>query len=142
MKNVGCIAEFARKRTADLLSAYFSCVENSDHIRVPEIFQEVVDSPAPHFYISASRATIVIANIERGDRLEYMRPTKREMFFEIYRRYRALRSRYPLLPMSHLVRRVVSQPAPKFYLSASSARIIILKERKKWFLERSRKRRD
>ena len=139
MKNFGSVCEFARQRTADLLRVYFACIESCAYVRMPEIFESVVNSPAPRFYISAPRAAVVVAALDKGDSLSSMRPNKREMFAEIYRRYLILRAANPAAPVAHLVRDIVEQPAPKFYLSASSAKIIILKARKLWFKEKSKK---
>lgn len=139
MKNFGSACEFADERAADLLQAYFAYIESCVFVRMPEVFESVVNSPARRFYISAPRAAVVVAAMDKGDTLSSMRPNKREMFVEIYRRYMALRVNAPSAPVAHLVRQIVEQPAPKFYLSASSAKIIILKARKLWFKEKSKK---
>ena len=138
MKQFGSSCEFAVLREADLLRAYFSCLGVCAFIKMPDIFRRVVNLPSSRFWVSETRASVVIAAIERGDQLEKMRSNKREMFFEIYRRYQLLRSQFPTTPTSHLVGRVIEQAAPKFYLSPSSAKIIILKARKKWFRANSK----
>ena len=95
--------------------------------------------PASRFWVSASRAAVVLADITRGDNLCSMRPNKREMYFEIHRRVKELKQRHINWSIPQLIEAVIAQPAPKFYLAPGSARVIILKARKKWFVENSRR---
>lgn len=153
MKYTGCISNHYNERTRDLLQVYFNTISSCSHVSMPRVFNDVVNSPASRFWVSAPRAAAVVSAIEAGDDLHYMRPTKREMFLEIHRRcvllFRrmtaaASRGCYTSIPLStpssiRIVERVVSQPAPKFYMAAGTARIIILKARKEWFLRKSLK---
>lgn len=107
---------------------------------MPEVFRHVVQMPARQFWISVPRATNVVAAIMKGDTLSSMRKNKREMFMEIHRRVVELKKRRPDWSLPCLVREVVSQPAPKFYIDPCSARILILQERKLWFEEKSKRR--
>ena len=133
MKKFGSKSEYKKERAADLLVAYFRYLDSCSYIRMNELFASVVNMPASRFWVSASRAAVVISAIRRGVSLKNMRPNKREMFFEIHRRVMKLRKKHPDLSYGILTELVVAQPAPKFYISASSARAIILKERKLWF---------
>lgn len=139
MKKFGCKSEYHRERTRDLLRAYFHHLESCNHVSMPDVFKSVVDMPATRFWVSASRAAVVVASIMRGDKLHYMRPNKREMFFEIHRRVMELRRSCSDWSVPKLIDAVISQPAPKFYLAPGSARVIILKERKQWFAEKSKR---
>lgn len=140
MKNFGCVSEYHRERTRDLLRAYFRYLESCSFVSMPDVFRKVVDMPASRFWVSASRAAVVIASILHGDKLLYMRPNKREMFFEIFNRVEKLRLTYPEWPTPKLIDAVLAQPAPKFYLAPGSARVLILKARKQWFAQKSKKR--
>ena len=139
MKNFGSKSEYHRERTRDLLWAYFRYLEACKHVSMPDVFKRVVEMPAERFWVSAPRATVVVASIMRGDNLHYMRPNKREMFFEIHRRVMVLRRTYTDWSMPRLIEAVIAQPAPKFYLAPGSARVLILKARKQWFAEKSKK---
>lgn len=139
MKYFGSKSVYHDRRTRDILRAYFSYLEACDNVRMPDVFRHVVNMPAERFWVSTPRATVVVAGIDRGDKLLYMRQNKREMFFEIHRRVVALRKRYPNWTLPRLVGEVVAQPAPKFYIAPGSARVIILRARKKWY-EDKRKR--
>ena len=140
MKKLGNISEYSEEREKNLLKVYFNHLRTCKYISMPNVFNTIIRMPAERFFVSSSRATVVIAAVEHGDRLEYMRPNKRRMFYEIYKRYKALRENDSSSSISRLVGKVVSQPAPEFYISASSAKIIILKARKKWFEKKAKKR--
>ena len=103
---------------------------------MPDVFNRVVEMPASRFYVSATRAAVAVAAIMRGDSLRNMRQNKREMFFEIHRRVLLLRRIHCHMSLTRLVELAVAQPAPKFYLAPGSARVLILKARKKWFAEK------
>ena len=133
MKNFGSKSEHADARTRDLLRAYFRHLETCKHVSMPDVFKSVVEMSASRFWVSASRAAVVVAAIGRGDKLGYMRPNKREMFLEIHSRVCALRKVNPDWSLPRLVEYVISRPAPKFYLAPGSARVLILKARKVWF---------
>lgn len=139
MKNFGSVSEYHRERTRDLLRAYFRYLETCSHVSMPDVFKKVVDMPADRFWVSAPRAAAVVAGINRGDSLRYMRPNKREMFFEIHRRVTQLRQTHSDWSVRRLVKAVIAQPAPKFYLAPGSARALILKARKQWFAENSKR---
>ena len=139
MKSHGSVIECAEERMHDLLMCYRKYMSSCEHIFIPEVFEHVVNMPASRFYVSEQRATNVISQIIKGSKLKNMRPTKREMFFEIYRRFLIEKKAQPNLPMTQLVGIVIEQPAPKFYLAPGSARVMILKARKKWYEERKKK---
>lgn len=135
VKNFGSKSEYHTERTRDLLRAYFRYLETCTRVSMPDVFKQVVEMPAARFWVSAPRATVVVANILRGDKLRYMRPNKRAMFLEIHRRVMNMKASRPDWPVARLVNAVIAQPAPKFYLAPGSARVLILKARKKWFEE-------
>lgn len=139
MKTIGSNSEHAEARTRDLLRVYFGYLENCKHINMNDVFKRIVDMPASRFWVSSARATVAVAAIMRGDKLLYMRPNKREMFFEIHRRALEHRDKHPDWSLSRLVQCAVRSRAPKFYLSPGSARALILKGRKRWFAERKKR---
>lgn len=142
MKNFGSKSEYASERTRDLLMTYFRYIETCSHINMTDVFKRVVEMPASRFWVSSSRAAVVVASIMRGDDLHYMRCNKREMFFEIYRRVKELQPKHTDLSLPRLIEIVLARPAPKFYLAPGSARVLILKARKQWFAERLKKLQD
>ena len=140
MKPHGSNSEFKQQRNDDLMRAYHELIKSAQHILMPEIYHKVVDMPTRRFWISEGRAAIVISAMMKGDTLENMGPLKREMYNEIYSRVIKLREKKPDLPIIQLVEMVVEQPAPKFYLTPGSAKVLICKIRKEWYFRRTKRR--
>lgn len=139
MKNYGSTFEYEDKRNRELLKAYREETSNADFIRRDVILSKVVNRPASRFWVSEERAAIVMANMMRGDKLTGMRPLKREMFCEIFRRFLLLKKQMPQASVYRLASMVVNQPAPKFYLTPGSANVILSKIRRSWYEKRKQK---
>lgn len=134
MKPFGSILAFTRERNAALLEAYREQVKAARFVKLNEIGARIVSSPAPRFWVSEERAAAVVSAIMRGKPvLKSMRPTKREMFGEIYRRVVALKKQHPEWHLCELVHEVVNSPAPKFYMEVSSALERLFKIRNGWY---------
>lgn len=134
MKSFGSVLSFTRQRNAALLKAYQQHIHSVSFVRLNEIGEKIVNSPAPRFWVSEERAAAVVSAIMRGKPvLETMRPSKREMFEEIHRRVVALKKLHPDWHLCDLVMEVVNSPAPKFYMEASSALERLFKIRNGWY---------
>lgn len=57
------------------------------------------------------------------------------MYEEIYNRVFKLQEECPELTISELCAKVIAQPAPKFYLTPGSAKVMVCKARKQWIQE-------
>lgn len=134
MKPFGSILAFTRERNEALLKAYRHHAAMASVVRLDEIGLKIVNSPSPRFWVSEERAAAVVSAIIRDKPvLNRMRPTKREMFQEIYRRVIALKKMHPDWTLSRLVFDVVNSPAPKFYMEPSSAIERLFKIRNGWY---------
>lgn len=134
VKHFGSSLEFTRERNRELLRAFRRECAKVSHVRLREIGIRVVNSPAPRFWVSEYRAMVVCSQLARGiPVLDTMRPTKREMFTEIYRRVCDLKRRQPNRPLIDLASEVVNSPAPKFYMEPSSALERLFKIRRGWY---------
>ena len=131
MKKKGTISQLRHERDEDIMRVYLQEIEGRPRILLPEVLKAVVTSPSKRFWVSSERAAIVIYNMMRGDTLEGMLPLKRKMFREIYRRVMKLKKNYPQLSISILTEQAVSQPAPEFYITWRSAKVIISRIRKR-----------
>lgn len=129
MKHLGCKVEFERERIESLIRVFRQEIASCRQINIAEIWKRVVETPCERFWISDYRAAIVVSSMLRGESISHMRPTKREMYEEIYRRTIEMIKRFPDSPLLHLVGEVVSQKAPKFYLAAHSARLMYHREK-------------
>ncbi len=132
-KIVGSTLEYSDERINALMMEYERYIASCDYIRMSEVFDHIVNRPCRRFWVSEIRAAVVIADMLKGDSLENMHSAKREMFQEIFARVIKLRARNPGLSIYQSVSMVIRQPAPKFYLSPSSAKIMFYKARKKWY---------
>lgn len=139
MKRKGSKFEYEAERNKELLKAYCSQVEICSEIHLDEILSRVVNTPCSRFWVSDERASIVMSGIERGTaNLDSMIESRKEMFLEIYDRVKALRVNNPTMSLSELTSEVVKQPAPRFYLTAKSARTIIHRIRTQWRITKKR----
>lgn len=138
MKNHGATFEYEEERNKELIQALHRAYDECSFIRMSEIYKRIVEMPASRFWVSEERAAIVIARMMKGDKLEGMGRMKREMFQEIYRRVMELKGKNPTMSTYHLVFKVVRQPAPKFYLTAGSAKVIISKIKRQWYEKRKK----
>lgn len=142
-KTSGSIFPYERERNIDLMKVYKELMRQEyygeDDIRLVRIFSKIAEHPSKRFWVSEERAAIIMAEIDKGNKLERMRETKREMFFEIHRRVSTLRKQHPNMPMIQLTTIVCNQPAPKFYLTPKSVKVIIYKIKRQWYEERKKK---
>lgn len=128
--------EYGDERIRDLMRAYDEYILSCEYIRMPDVYASIVNMKSRRFWVSDTRAVKVVYAMLRGASLKNMRPLKREMFEEIMGRVMNLRSNRPELSISDCCSIVVAQPAPKFYLTPGSAKIMVCKARKKWVLEK------
>ena len=139
MKNVGSTFEYEDARNKDLMRAYKRLIDETRDIRMSEIYEKVVQMPSERFWVSEERAAIVVSNMLKGRSIAQMRPNKREMFEEICRRTRELQKQRPDDTVYDLVFDVVSSPAPKFYLTPKTAKVIISRIKCQWYEQKKRK---
>lgn len=137
MKHKGAKMEYSKERMDDLMRAYDEYIASYGYIRMSELYNTIVNQPSARFWVSDIRAALVVSAIMRGEAdLDSMWTLKKEMYEEIYRRVLALREERPELSTSELCAMVVVQPAPKFYLTPGSAKMMICKARKQWVEEK------
>ena len=139
MKHYGSKLEFENERNEDLMRAYHELIDSCDFISLHKIYEEVVNRPSSRFWVSPERASVVVSSMMRGEGLSAMRPTKREMFEELYQRTILMRRKYPSMSVYEIAFIVVHQPAPKFYMTPKYAKSIIFYTKRKWYEEKKRK---
>ena len=80
---------------------------------------------------------VVVAALIKGKPvLDSMRPTKREMFQEIYKRVMDYQKQFPEASMFEMVLKAVNSPAPKIYMTPRSAMETIYKKKKGFYEQR------
>lgn len=140
MKYHGCILEFTEQRNKELMRVFHETLADRSFIDISEVSEIIVNKPCSRFWVSEERAMVVMAALVKGKPvLETMRPTKREMFQEIYSRVLAMQKQRHDASLYELVLKVVNSPAPKFYMRPRCAMEIIYKI-KKGFYDKQKKR--
>ena len=117
------------QRNKDLHGCFCRVLSEMNPIVLDEALTRTVNSPAKRFYISSDRAYGVLIRWEKYGITKLITAERQEMYEEIYRRILELRKSMPDTPFMHLAEMVLDQPAPKFYLETSSAKIILCKYR-------------
>lgn len=125
MRNFGDTADYRPSRNKDLMEAYKRNVESERIVRFSDIVEKTIHSPAKRFYIGERRAREVMAYLFKGGKLNGMRPERERMYKEIFDRCSAIMESGRAAPLQEIVREVIAQPAPEFYLTLGSAKVIL-----------------
>ena len=87
-----------------------------------EVYNMVVQHPAPRFYIDARMAHLVISKMMRGDysRLQQLKPLKQQMYRDLYDTVLNLSQKKGFWRKSlyYILKEAVLEPAPRFYIDA------------------------
>ena len=130
MKHKGSRCDFTKERDADILRAYKEVISVRDNIGLLEIERRLLQSPSKRFWVSVDRAYNVILNMLNGKSISYMNSQKREMFQEIFRRFKIYSKEHPSLTKMDVIWHVCNQEAPSFYLTPKSLHVILHRVRK------------
>lgn len=125
MRHQGSIADYISARNKDLQAVFREKLENARQVRISKIVEESVKSPAKRFYVSERRAQDVVTRLIDGESIDDMRPERRRMFLEIYSRVLLQMQSGRAVPLVEIVREVIKQPAPEFYLTPGSALVYL-----------------
>ena len=102
---------------------------------VNELCEETVMRPARRFYVSNLQAYKIVSKIRKGNLrcMDCMPLYRKEMFLEINRLVDECLTRYEYAtkPLIFIVAHVLSNRAPRFYISAESMRKLYYSHQKK-----------
>lgn len=88
-----------------------------------EVYQMVVQHPAPRFYIDPRAAHVVISPMMRGNRtvLEKMKPLRQQMYRDLYDKVMEMSQRKGFWRKSlyFILKEAVLEPAPRFYIDST-----------------------
>lgn len=130
MKHKGSRCDFTKERDADILRAYKEVISVRDNIGLLEIERRLLQSPSKRFWVSVDRAYNVILSMLNGKSISNMNSQKREMFQEIFRRFKIYSKEHPSLTKMDVIWHVCNQEAPSFYLTPKSMHVILHRVRK------------
>ena len=140
MRQKGMTNLHNEERNLDLMRAYQAMLNESEGPIDPDsLYRQLVLMPSRRFWIGETCATDVIRKMRTGWVPTKMTPTRREMYAEILARTEDYLRRHPGVHLQSAVRQVIAQPAPKFYLTPGTARVIVSKCRKQWYAEKFRR---
>lgn len=124
MKKKCCYIEYDKERA---LSVYHTCLEimkQVRHINIVEIFHAASKCPSPRFWVSEERAIYVLRKmLFNNDRLLYMHPSKRNMFYAILYACVRIRKEYGYT-LNNSIRLAIYEEAPSYFLSPNSIKTI------------------
>ena len=130
MKYKDSRCDFKEERDADILRAYREILTTGDNITLSDIEEKLSQYPSSRFWVSEDRTYIVILDLLLGKSIDYMIPTRRAMYQEIFRRFKNYRKQYPHLSKMDIIKRVCYEPAPSFYLTPQTMHVILYRVRK------------
>ena len=125
MKKSGSIQEFKEARDRELLASFRHVLATAQGVPLREMYGMAARRPCSRFWVSEERASEVMSRMMQGKDDEKMRPQRRRMYDEIRKRVDRKLREEPGMPLCHAVGEVVNSPAPEFYLTDSSALVII-----------------
>ncbi len=131
MKRKGSFNDFAHKRNAEIMGNYRKVLRGREVVSVKDMLRQVADAPYSQFWVSELRAADILSCLFRGkDVLKGMRPSKRAMYEELYRRACRVRERFPTMSIIDVAWKVVHTEAPRLYLDPSAVKVYISRMKK------------
>ena len=129
MKKIGSVCDYINDRDKELYHRYREALATAQTIKLDDILLSVIHSRTSRLWLSENRAAEIIKSFIRADGKFKPNPKRAEIYNEVWRRYRRLRSKRPNDAFSDIVFDVVNSPADSFYLTFGSAKVIICKIR-------------
>lgn len=106
----------------DLIKAYCKACDGS--WTMEDACAKAVKMPAPRFYVSPKTAYLMILPMVKGDfeKVNQCIPTKRRMYYELYKVVLRLAEKREFIGMSlcHIIKFAVTEPAPEFFVKPHS----------------------
>ena len=118
--------DITRQFQNDLIKAYNrvapTCLMQS------QAWEKTVKQPAPRYYITAKQALQVLSPMMQGDftHVDMMIPNKRRMYYSLYEKTIELSEKRAFVgkSLTYIVQFAVASPAPEFFITSSSFRVI------------------
>lgn len=122
--------DFLPERDKDFIGAYYSTLGDlrGQRPRYNYLCLSAIHTPAQRFYVSEEAALKNLRRLENGENLS-LSPEALLMYIEIHKRVNRLRAAGRITRLE-AVRQVIYAPAPRFYISVSTALRIISQSRK------------
>lgn len=93
-----------------------------------EVWEKVVSSPAPRYYVSARQAWEKLRRMIVGDFsvVDNMKPAKKRLYYSLFKKYLELSQRRQFLGKSlwFVCQFLVTEPAPEFFMKPQNLKFI------------------
>lgn len=131
MKHKGNTLDFAIERLNALMTVYDQFIAQTPVIRMSEVYTFIAQAPAPRFFVSEQRALAVLTALRKSpSALSNMNPLKIKMYQELNRRY--INDTTPGRSAADRLFFAINSPAPSFYLTPGTIKVMITKYRPHW----------
>lgn len=129
--------ELSLSQKRALYSTYIKGLEEGLFTSLRNAAEIVTKQPAPCFFISPKRASILVGMIQGGVSLVNLGHNTRRMAWQLFHNYKDYRREHPDCNLSRerILEILIDQPAPEFYLSPTAVRHILasaIKEARGW----------
>lgn len=129
MRKKGFQAEYTAQRNEELRRALKRAILSPDSRSLDHSYELAVATPASRFWVGERHAADILNAMKRGKQLRNMKPKTRAMYEELYRRASAYLRKHPAASMAEAAFEAVNSPAPEFYLTPMSAKVILSRAR-------------
>ncbi len=117
--------EFIEQRNADFMESYNRVLKRygryAPFVKKSTLIAEALQEPAKRFYVTHDQCVIIIRQMIKGKKTYIKSPQKIEMYNEILRRVKKELSLRPTRGLYGAIDYVLSNPAPKFYMTKGTA---------------------
>lgn len=126
MKRQGSTSDFMATRNRELLQTLRQLIVTTRGVAMNDLYAMAARSPCSRFWVSEKRACEVVSRMLRGIDTEIdALPQRNRMYREIFLRVLEWRRHNPGHPLTDAVFAAVNSPAPEFYITPESAKVII-----------------
>lgn len=120
MRTIGSVSDFITQRNNSILSHYRKLAKQSAVINIAKISNIISNSPAPRFWVSEERATIVVSAMLTGRADKYLpastRNLKKRMFEDICNKVVCIMEENQDATIANAVWLAVNSRAPQYYM--------------------------
>ena len=122
--------ELKRRKAQALYSVYKTGLQEGRFASLYDAGRSVAHSPAPCFFISAKRASILLGRIPARISLINLNESQRKMVWRLWFNYKDYLAAHPdnTLSRERILELLVDEPAPEFYISTDGARKLLREE--------------
>lgn len=122
--------ELKRKKARELYSVYKKGLQEGRFASLYDAGRLVARSPAPCFFISAKRASLLLGHIKARVSLINLHSSQRRMAWQLWFNYKSYLAKHPgnTLSRERILETLVEEPAPEFYITTDGARRMLKSE--------------